>query len=81
MGHSTPYGRDRTVSQPAATLETSVAKIAEFIAAKTEADDSQHNENDEVQNCDQQPNTGVRKYMYNNQIAKAKLCHKVLPLG
>ena len=29
------------------SLETSVAKIAEFIEAKTGADDSQHNENNE----------------------------------
>ena len=39
-------------------LETSVSKIADFITAKTAADDSQ-NENDQVQNLDQeQPNTG-----------------------
>ena len=31
------------------SLEASVAKITEFIAAKTGADDNQHNENDEEQ--------------------------------
>ena len=55
------------------SLETSVAKITEFIASKTGADDSQHNENDEeVQNFDdQQPNTGPEVHVQSNSQSQA----------